>query len=280
MAFLASAKLVMDYNVTCPDYRYCTVRHRFSSPCELWDCNACWWHYKNCSKTEEPATDNCPYVTCYDVPRPSHNHTVATVSGVSIAVFAALFFFFLRRRFRARSTRDADAEGESDREDEHLPLLQRCRVFFQQHTTPPSQVAERFRRLVWGGERANVAPPESLDAELGNQAPRGQEEHRPSAPPPPYEEIQNAPIVRHLSSSRSLENQNYGSMDERRVCGSPRTREAPRLQEIPLTHRAAHGGHGGLSSRHDDDDASEARRVPRARGASGKVSLTVSQSLR
>ena len=277
----------MDYNVTCPDNRYCRVRHRFASPCELWDCNACWWHHKNCTKTEEPATDNCPYVTCEDLPRPSHNHTVATISVLSLVAFGVFFFFFLRRRLRARRlalAANGEADAEADRaadtegEDEHIPLLQRCRAFFQSANS--SQVLDRFRSLVWGGERAEVAGPELLDAELGQIEHESEAEadpHRPSAPPPSYDELQqeevaSAPIVRNIPrrSPRGLLNQNYGSMEER-VCGSPRNRrEGERMEEIPLLH-----------SRPQASERASPRRTVRTvpRSSAEKVPLTHSQSL-
>ncbi len=280
--------------MTCPDHRFCTVRHRFASPCELWDCNACWWHYKNCTKTEEPATDNCPYVTCQDLPRPSHNHTVATVSVISVAVFVACFFFFLRRRWRAWRSAGGEAEREpeadADVEEERLPLLHRWRGFFERGANRTSRVVERFRRLVWGGERADIAPPERLDVELGHHQMQGGEGQladpfRPSAPPPAYEEVEREPnpIVRNArhspcpTRSRSLVNQNYGSMRQR-VQDSPREREVAQLEEIPLLHHS--------SSRTTTKTATcshrvltEARAVPLSPSHRSTPRLTHSQSL-
>ncbi len=255
MAFLSknAEQLVMDYNVTCPDNRFCKVRHRFASPCELWDCSACWWHYPNCTKTEEPPSEQCPYVTCENLPNPSSHHTVATVSAICVTVFFGLFFFFLRRRFRAWRNRafaaNADAEGEGEGEgeeegereedQERLPLLARCRAFF--HFNRAAAI-DRFHRLIWRGERAAAAPPERLDAELADQGPLPYDDHRPSAPPPSYEDIhndeqqgQNRPIIRnqHDSASRGLINHNYGSMDTRHV-GPLRIREPRQMEEVPL----------------------------------------------
>ena len=244
---MADFGLVMDYNVTCPDYRFCTVRHRFASPCELWDCNACWWHFKNCTKTEEPATDNCPYVSCQDLPRPSHSHTVTALSVTAVIIFGSLFFFFLRRRLRARAAAaaaaDPEADADADRDNEQIPLLDRCRALFWRLPPPLERARDGFRHLIWGQERVNVAPPENLDANLrdGDDGPPVQEDpHRPSAPPA-YEEIANAPIIRNPRNSprpnmsRSLVNQNYGSMDTRRA-DIIQPRGVVRMEEIPLTH--------------------------------------------
>ncbi len=282
MALLKAQKLVMDYNITCPDYRFCEVHHRFSSPCELWDCNACWWNHKNCTRTEEPATDNCPYVTCQDLPRPSHNHTVATVSVISAVVFAGFFFFFLRRRFRARrAAGQAEAEAEAEADSERLPLLQRCQNFFQS-TPDRSQVIERFRRLIWHGERAEIAPRENLDVELGDGQPHGRGHEnlpRPSAPPA-YEEIERAPIVRQgrpslgINASRSLVNQNYGSLTTRRVRDTSRDREQQRMEEIPLMHGSRPSDATTVASR--EENVSNAQAVP---PTTRKVPLTHSQSL-
>ncbi len=298
MAFLEKEKLIMDYNITCPDFRFCKVRHRFESPCELWDCSACWWHYKNCTKTEEPATDNCPYVTCEDLPRPSHNHTVLTVSIVSVLAFAGLFFFFLRRRLRTSREADPEAEAEAEAseedEDERLPLLtrcrNRCRAFFE-HAPSTSDAAGRFRRLIWGEERELAAPPENLHVDLRDQPPQAQEgqanrdQPRPSAPPA-YEEIQHAPIIRNRDN-RSLVNQNYGnygSMD--------RASRHHRMEEVPLMHgqgsrvAAPSSGEGSKTGDTGDDDRTSPHTEEEARGPvelpsedAQKAPLTHSQSL-
>ncbi len=188
-----------DYNVTCPDNRFCRVRHKFQSPCPFWDCNACWWNHDNCTKTDEAPSFNCPYVTCENIPQPSHfGTTIASV--ISAVVFFGLLVAFFVRRIRSRSTATPEADAEAA---ERVPLLQRCRALLPAGTPP---LVDRFRAVIFGG-RANPAPPEH-PGEDGDDLTRQQEDpHLPSAPPP-YEEVN--PIIRR--SSVGLLNENYGSL--------------------------------------------------------------------
>ncbi len=248
-------KLLADYNVTCPDFRVCEVRHKFSSPCLLWDCNACWWNYPNCTSTEEAPSENCPYATCHNVPRPSHSNIVTTIiSVVATLVFVSLFFKFFYRRFRrmlqgqlAGEPEDQfevedETEDEEEVEDEaQAGLLQRARHFFM---AMPTRMADSFRSVIFG-HRANPAPPELVEAELGDLRQRQPPQNpdllpAPSAPPVPLAQDDNRedrPIIRERRGG-GLENQNYGAMAMRERTPSP-NRLVPLMEEVPLANPEA-----------------------------------------
>ena len=154
-----------DYNVTCPDFRYCEVKHRYANPCEIWDCDACWWGYDNCTATPEGPSDECPYIKkCYDLPRP-HSHTAATVLSVLGAIsVVGLGLRYVYRRYRRRAELAA-ADRQDEEEHERTPLLLRCRQFLSPNNTD-SSTFERFRAVIFGA-RADVSPPEVLGFQEG-----------------------------------------------------------------------------------------------------------------
>ncbi len=161
-----------DYNVTCPDFRFCEVKHKYMSPCDIWDCNACWWHYANCTVTPEAPSQQCPYVKCHDLTRPQ-SHTIVTLASVAAVVSVlAIAGRYMYRRYRRRQEVMADPEGqeeheeeeedEEENENERVPLLQRCRSFL----SSLRRGRDRFREVIFGA-RAVQAPPEvpQLDPE-------------------------------------------------------------------------------------------------------------------
>ncbi len=230
-----------DYNVTCPDYRFCEVRHTYRNPCEIWDCDACWWHYANCTATPEGPSDECPYIKkCYDLPRP-HSHTVTTVLTV-LGVLASFGMVgaYVFRRYRRAQENIADTEQQEEEEEERVPLLQRCRHFLSaslpgheddSHSDGRS-VFRRFRDVIFG-RRESVAPRElpGLDDR--------EEDFEPSAPPPSYDSLDQEnnhqdeesnenqdPIIRGSGpAGRSLRNENYEDGDDRSSNRSVEMRE-------------------------------------------------------
>ena len=269
--FSFSTSKMSDYNVTCPDFRFCQIKHTFASPCDIWNCNACWWHHTNCTFTPEPASDECPYVKCTNLPRP-HSHTVTTiVSVLTVLGVLSLGGTYLYRRYQ-RYRRDAqedverEMEDEFEEEDERLPLLQRARAFFgdRRSNEGPRGLYDRFRAVIFG-DRAEVAPPE-LPQRLPDR-----EDHEPSAPPqgqadapPPYEDIN--PVNRPIIRGRSLVNESFSgsrsssvpvtlvapreprrggrrdttmarsrSLEMRQLNYTPRPSVLPRLEEVPLS---------------------------------------------
>ncbi len=255
---------MVDYNVTCPDYRYCEVKHTYKSPCEIWDCSACWWHYPNCTSDPEAPSDKCPYVKCYDLPRPSHSHTVTTiVTTLLVLATLAIGGRYVYRRFRNSLQSESDMEAENEAAAERVPLLQRCRNFIsaslpslasQDDSAEEQRSAlDRFRLVIAGG-RANRASPEVPEPGPVLQE---REDEQPSAPPPPYNAVDpnpQAPIIRH-SASLSVVNENFtGSRQPPANLDNPETRQPAenpnnpddsvrsiemrvvRMEEIPLSH--------------------------------------------
>ncbi len=218
LAYLSAFGLAVDYNVTCPDYRFCEVHHRFQSPCPYWDCSACWWGYDNCTKTEEPPSTNCPYVKCRDLPRPHHGgEVVTTIFSIAGILFVSLFARYLYRRFcRPAAAPDEEGEGEDEADDERVPFLQRCRNYFsttEQPTSPLERLRDVMRRDRQDADPVDIRPPQALLS--------------PSPIPsaPPYfdlEEDTTNPIIRQ----GGLLNENFRvsrSLDE----GSSRRPEEP-----------------------------------------------------
>ena len=238
-----------DYNVTCPDYRFCEIKHTYMSPCEIWDCQACWWHYDNCTKTPEAPSDHCPYIKCYDLPRP-HSHTATIITVVSVIGALAFGAQYVYRRYRRSQERNADPERQAEDAEERVPLLQRCRHLLSVHTQDAGHSAfNRFRAVIFGG-RENPAPPEVPQLD-------DHDDHEPSAPPasaaegqggqapPPYEAINRDPIIR----GSSLANDNYRdghdqrdarnddhSVEMRELRLASPSRSVPLLDEVPLSH--------------------------------------------
>ncbi len=263
-----SLQLNADYNVTCPDYRYCQVRHKYQSPCPLWDCSPCYWGDSNCTKTEEDPSLNCPYAVCEDLPRPNHTSTATIVlSVVSAVVFLSFFVTFLIRRLRQQvASEEDDVEGVQER----VPLLERCRALLPTFT--PS-VLQRFRDVIFG-DRPNPAPPERPEAQ--DDLPENQQEddddaHRPSAPPPSYEEFQEQeanrrPIVRVRNwQGHGLVNQNYGSFDQSRYSRRQQTQQQEQEQQLQQQEELQ-----------DEEDEEESR----VRRAATMEEVPLSQSLK
>ncbi len=243
LVYLATVGLSVDYNVTCPDNRFCQAHHKYQSPCPLWDCSACWWNYPNCTKTEEAPSTNCPYVQCSDIPSPSHSHvTTAVLSSISVVVFVCVFARYLFRRFwRPRPSDDAEAEDtrqettEAEDTNERIPLLQRCRTYLARQ---PASAVERFRATLSARTRTGpMVIPEPM--EMGRLAPSP----IPSAPPA-YEDL-DGPIIR--APTGSLLNENYEDSRISHSLSSPRRVLEPldvdrerrrvddsRLHEVPL----------------------------------------------
>ncbi len=251
-----------DYNVTCPDYRFCEVKHKYQSPCPFWDCSPCWWHFANCSKTDEAPSYNCPYVTCQNLPQPGHGSTVtAIVSTVAVFFFLAMFVAFLYRRLRSTQ---AEVDLEDEAQGERVPLLDRYRTFFQTSQTASAAALERFRSVIFGNRASTASPevPRVSPEEDEDQEDQGypQEErqpenpHAPSAPPPPY--AAEDPIIR--SYSRSLVNESFAARSDHtghsssartspnrqtrdtemvvlREHDTPRDRRTRCMEEIPLS---------------------------------------------
>ncbi len=229
-----------DYNVTCPDFRFCEIKHRYSSPCEIWDCDACWWHYDNCTKTPEAPSDHCPYIKkCYELPRPQSHTTTVVISVVTALSLLIIGARYLYQRYR-RSQQDlADAEGQQEEGDERVPLLQRCRNLLSRDRSSDEDGTSTFRRFraVIFGHRANAAPPEvpQLDQQVAPGDNRqGFEPSAPPAPagpparaPPPYEAINRDPIIR----GGSLRNENYRGHEQG---GTPPSPSPPQFDGGPL----------------------------------------------
>ncbi len=252
---------MVDYNVTCPDFRFCQVRHTYESPCEIWDCDACWWNFPNCTKTPTPASEQCPYIyKCSDLPHPnSHVATavVTTVSIISVLAFGAGYIY--RRYRRSQQVADSERQEEGEEESERVPLLQRCRALVtasmpslgqEDENTDNAGVFNRFRSVIFG-RRANLAPPEvPHPLHGGDEGDTDNAEHEPSAPsedlqghaqqqdaPPPYDTIDRDPIIR---GNRSLANENYSgsrarSVEMREISSRPAPSAPPCMEEIPLS---------------------------------------------
>ena len=243
---------MVDYNVTCPDYRFCQVRHTYANPCEIWDCDACWWHYSNCTKTPEAASDDCPYIyKCSDLPHPHSHVTTTVVTTLTVLSVFGLFGTYAYRRWRRGQV--AEREGaEGQEETERTPLLQRCRALVSaslpslgsESTDNGASAFARFHAVIFGA-RADVAPPE--DPVLNDREdlePSAPPEYAPGAPPS-YEEVQEDdrsqnPIIR---PNRVLTNENYAasnspsrrSVEMREISSSPR-RSPTRMEEVPLSN--------------------------------------------
>ncbi len=228
-----------DYNVTCPDFRFCEVKHTYMNPCEIWDCGACWWGYDNCTKTPEAPSDHCPYIKrCTDLPHPHSHTTVTIVTVVSVLSALAVGARYIYRRFRRTQESVADPEVQAEDEEERIPLLQRCRDLLSRGNSnnnsnnQPSRL-DRFRAVIFGG-RATAAPPEVPTL----QDREDHEPSAPSAPPPSYDDINNDPIIRE----GSLANENYAPANpcpvEMRVIGPSPSRSIRRLDEVPLSQSA------------------------------------------
>ncbi len=237
-----------DYNVTCPDYRFCEVKHRYSNPCEIWDCDACWWNHDNCTKTPEAPTDFCPYIKkCWNLPRPSHSHTVTTViSVVSVISVLALVARYMYRRYR-RSQESLAERQEEEEEEERIPLLQRCRHLLSRRNNADEDGRsgfDRFRAVIFG-HRANPGPPEvpQLDNQPRQDAQVAHgEDHQPSAPPaaaapPPYEDINRDPIIRGGSlANENFREQQEASVEMREMRSNSPLRSVHCLDEVPLAN--------------------------------------------
>ncbi len=225
--------LQADYNVTCPANRFCQIKHKYQSPCPFWDCSPCWWNHDNCTKTDEAPSFNCPYVTCESLPQPGGHSTVTILSVLAGISFLVLFVVFLVRRLRARGSAEADLEASAT-EGETIPLLQRCQALLRNQ---PPALLRHFRDVIFGA-RDNPAPPEHPGDQLQPflDAQREEDDPRPSAPPPPYEEVEN-PIIRRQNESAGILNQNYGSMGNTTSSGPSTSHTAQDSREVEMTVR-------------------------------------------
>ncbi len=255
LVYLATVGLSVDYNVTCPDNRLCQVLHKYQSPCPFWDCSACWWHYPNCTKTDEAPSTHCPYVKCSDLPTPSHSHVVtAVLSTITVVLFVSLFGRYLFRRFCRQHGPDPEAERETSEDEEvteRVPLLQRCRNYL---STQPISALDRFRSTLSARTRTGPVSIPRPPMEM-------QEQPVPSAPPA-YEDI-DQPILRTSTGPRTLQNPTYQEPRQSHSLSSPQRVLEPldiewerrrvlnsRLEEVPLQQ-------GGQTQEENSEDKRE-----------------------